>query len=91
MLKVAYDWLILPPADLIAYLVLVPIAFGPLVATIATWIYVVGIRDDTSSGKPQRVSTYVIAGIISFYVFIVTGTALTRIPHAYYHMTRDDD
>jgi len=56
-----------------------------------TWFYMVNFLDDTTDGHPVRIRTYFIAGIISAYVFLVTGTALIRIPHVFYQLTKDDN
>lgn len=90
MLKSFYDWLVVPPADLVAYCVLLPLGFAPLLATGVTWLYTVNYLDDTTGGRPVRARTYFIAGIISAYVFLVTGTALFRLPHVLYELTKND-
>jgi hypothetical protein len=91
VLKLFYDWLVVPPADLIANIYLVPIGFAPLFVTAAAWFYSVNAIDDTHNGKPKRIGTYFIAGLIAAYVFVVTGTATIRLPHVYYGWVHSGD
>ena len=75
LLKLYYDWCVLPPAHLIDALVLIPIGFAPLIAVTITWLWLVeGINDGRS--RFSRFVTYIVAGTITLYVFAVTGTAL---------------
>ncbi len=79
MLKLFVDWLIIPPADFVAYLVCIPPGFGPLIATYFTWYYAVEILDGRNDGRAVRATTFTIAGILSLYVLAVTGTAVVRL------------
>lgn len=91
VLELFYNWLVVPPADLIAYLYLVPIGLAPLVLTAAAWFFSVNAIDGTHNGRPERLVTYFIAGLIAAYVFAVTGTAIIRLPHVYYEWLRSGD
>jgi hypothetical protein len=84
MLKLAYEWLVIPPATGLAYLILFPIVFIPLVATSASWYCIVRLLDGATNGSPRRLKTGLIAGAISGYVLLVTGTAVIRFPHVVY-------
>jgi hypothetical protein len=91
MLQHLFDWFVLWPADLVAEIVLIPIGLAPVVATVGTWFCTVSVLDNTNDGRPNQVSTFIIAGLLSLYVFAVTGTAVVRIPHAFELLTRDSD
>jgi hypothetical protein len=88
--RLFYDWAILPIADLVAYLMLVPVWLAPFFATAATWVYAVQIIGGNNAGR-QRVSTVLLATLLSAYVFAVTVTAAGRLPHVYFSVMRDDD
>jgi hypothetical protein len=62
------------PADVVASLLLIPLGFAPLFATIATWYYTVLYLDEEGGGRPRRTRTFVVALIAAFYVFVLTGT-----------------
>lgn len=90
MLKVFYDWLVLPVADFIATLALMPLVCAPLVATAATWVYVTRVRDGKRANG-GRFIMFLMAAIASAYVFVVTSVAVARLPHAYFTFMKADD
>lgn len=91
MLKLLYEWLVLAPADLVAYAVLLPMGIAPFFATAAAWYYSAWLLDGERNFRPTKASTFLIAGLISVYVFFVTGTALVRLPHVAWQIMKDDD
>jgi hypothetical protein len=91
VLRSLYHVAVLPLADLIAYLALIPVGFAPLAATIGAWIYTVERLGNGVNRPAKRALVYAIAAAVSAYVLVVTATAVTRIPHAYYQMVRDND
>jgi hypothetical protein len=91
-LKVFVDWFLLTPANLVAYLILFPIAFTPLFAAAAAWAYALKFLEAMPAIKARPSLTYIIAGLITVYVFLVTGAALGRLSHvAYVVFERDTD
>jgi len=91
VLKLFVDWLIIPPADFVAYLVCIPLGFGPLIATYFTSYHVVEIWDRAKDGRAKRTTTFIIAGILSLYVLVVTGAAIARLPHVLHTMGQESD
>jgi NADH:ubiquinone oxidoreductase subunit H len=81
MIRTLYDWLIVPPADLVAYGVAIVLGLGTVLAALLAEFYTVNFLDNTDDGKPRRVTTFIVAALLAFYVFLVIGTAvLHRLP-----------
>ena len=93
MLRALYEWTVAPVADLIAYAALFPIFVAPVVVTFATWHCVSGYlkRSGVDDTHPLRPQTYALIGLLCGYVFLVTGTAVIRLPHVYYALLRSGD
>jgi hypothetical protein len=91
MLSLLYDWLIVPPADVLGAIIILPIMMAPLFATIAAWFFVVFIFEGKSNGSATRAWTVLIAGMISGYVLLVTMTTVIRLPHTVHEMLARGD
>ena len=95
MLKWIYDWFIVGPADMVAaafFIFVWPVLFY---LVICTWLLVVHgnihvLERDTNKASPMR---YVLGIVVCAYVFVVTGTAILRLPHviSHHHLLEDDE
>jgi hypothetical protein len=95
---ILYDWLILAPADIIAWFVVCALGLGALFAVYMTYqlisLDLITEKQKQNYGSlpkridtlPKRIITRIVAVMITVYVFAVLGTALMRIPHIMYMM-----
>jgi hypothetical protein len=81
VLELFWNWLILPSADFVAVLLIVPFGAAPLVAAYLTWVYGVKILEGGNDGRARHPTTFIIAGILFLYVLLVTAAALHRAPY----------
>ena len=89
--KTLYEWFAITPADIVAFAVCMALGLGALYAGAATWFFTVNYLDKKGDGSPTRLTTFIVAGLLGFYVFIVAGTAMLRIPHVMQTMSEDND
>ena len=68
--KFFYDWLLMPPATLVAYVIVLPISLLPIVAGFGTWCCVAFVFEG-STDLPKRSATFVVATILALYVFLI--------------------
>jgi hypothetical protein len=83
MLKWFYDWFIVGPADMVAAAFFVFVWPALFYLVICTWLFVVHgsihvLERDTYKASQMR---YVLGFVVCAYVFVVTGTAVLRLPH----------
>jgi len=87
--NIVSDLLVRLPAEVVVYLLCLPIAFSPFIATGATWCSIVFLRDKQADGIPTRWSTAILAGVVAAYIFVVVAIALWRLPHILAYLERD--
>ena len=78
-----FHWLVVPVGKLVAGLAVLWLGILPLFAGGAVWFFTVNFLDETRDGSPRRIRTGLIAGLLAFYVLLVTGDAIyIELPHA---------
>ena len=97
LIKLFFDWLVLPIAAPIAYVMVCLIGMAILTLPLVAWHWTVELieREDHSfhhfPARPHKFSTGVIAGIAALYGFAVILTALYLLPRVIsVIMTRPD-
>jgi hypothetical protein len=88
LLKLFFDWLVLPVAVFVDYLSACLIGMIPLVVAPVAWHWTIKFLEPIDPllgrhdfpGRPRDFSTGVIAGIAALYVFGVTATAVYHLP-----------
>jgi hypothetical protein len=86
--KWLFDWLVLTPAAIIAYLIACLIGLMVMGVPTLVWNWTIRLLEPSSSGlrsydfpgRPRDFSTGVKAGIAAVYVFAVTATAVYHLP-----------
>ena len=70
-----WELLLVWPANVIAHLVAIPLGLAPLLAGIATWVWMFS-KFSSRAGKLKRAAVFVLGGAAGAYVFLLTGTAV---------------
>ncbi len=80
--KFFIDWLVMPPATLVAYVIVLPIGLLPLLAGAAAWYGTAFLLDGPNTPPPPRLSTFVVACFVGLYVALVVGMGIyIQLPH----------
>ncbi len=87
LLKLFFDWLVLPVAILVAYLSACLIGMTLMVTPALSWHWTIKIVEPKSPGlgggfpeRPRSFSTGIIAGLAALYAFAVTAAAVHNLP-----------
>ncbi len=89
LLRTLFEWVVLIPGALLAYVLACAIGLIPLLAAPLSYDWVVGFFEPRPSEwsvskfprKPTSRSTWIIAVVVGLYIFLITAAAVYYLPH----------
>ena len=93
-MKLLYDWVILPPAVFIDYVLFCLFGLSALVAPSVAWHCTVKLIESDEltwrdyPARPKRALSWVAAVVITTYVTLVCLTAVSELPRIFYTIAR---
>jgi hypothetical protein len=92
LLKLIFDWLVLTPAALFAYLIACLLGLIPLIGSPVAWHYTIRYFElGNDTGRPRTLSTRIMAGIAGLYAFLVLGFAVYHLPRIMFAIMKAAD